>query len=189
MVQKKMQCVNFEYQRENVQNPFIGFVSFQHFKDERLYSDVIVQPQANMCETEDLECYPIPPHVPQNGRSEGYYPDSSVAYIRVLWKEFEPQHGVYCYEFVERILENAREHGQTVAFRLMAHSTCARDDVPEWLKQIIPCPERPDGKRVKDSPTAPEFLQLFGEAIRRFGERFDCDPTLFSMDISVPGAW
>ena len=92
-------------------------------------------------------------------------------------------------EFIEKILEEAKSHSQTLIFRLMAHSTRACDDVPEWLKELIPCPERPAGKRVKDSPTDPLFLELFLEAVRAIGARFDSDPTLDSVDISLPGSW
>ena len=179
----------FQVKDEEALNPYMGFVSFQHFNGEALYSDSIVRPENNMCETENFECYPIPDDVPQNGREEGYHPDSTVAYIRILWKEFEPEQGVYNYDFMQDILDKAKAHGQTVIFRLMAHSTRARDDVPEWLKALIPCPERPDGKRVKDSPTDPKFLQYFSEAVRKLGERFDDDPTLDAVDISQHGPW
>ena len=87
------------------------------------------------------------------------------------------------------ILKKAKEHNQLLLFRLMAHSTRARDDVPDWLKEIIPCPERPDGKRVKDSPTDPLFLKLFAQAVRKLGERFDDDPIFDAIDISLPGSW
>ena len=179
----------FSYKPEKAQNPYIGFLSFQHFRDEALYSDVIVRPEGNMLETEDLECYPIPEHVPQNGRAEGFYPDTSVAYVRSLWKEFEPKRGVYNYKFIENIIEKAKAHGQALIFRLMPHSTRECDDVPDWLKELIPCPLRPNGKRVKDSPTDPLFLKYFGKAIRAIGERFDSDPTLYAIDICLPGAW
>ncbi len=179
----------FERRPEAGQNPYIGFTSFQHFRDEALYSDVVVKPGAKMTETEDYECYPIQEWVAQDGRTEGFYPDSSVAYIRILWKEFEPKRGEYHYEVIEDILAKAKVHGQTVMFRLMAHSTRACDDVPDWLKEMIPCPERPDGERVKASPTAPEFLEYFGQAIQAIGARFDDDPVLDVMDICLPGAW
>lgn len=180
---------NFTYKPESSQNPYTGFVSFQHFRGEALYSDVIVRPEGNMLETEDLECYPIPSHVPENGRNEGYYPDSSVVYIRSLWKEFEPQRGIYNLGFIRDIIDKAKAHGQSLIFRLMPHSTRACDDVPDWLREMIPCPDRPDGKRVKDSPTDPRFLEYFGEAIRVLGENFDSDPTLYAVDICLPGAW
>ena len=179
----------FGYKPEEGQNPYIGFMSFQHFRGESMFSDIVVRPEANRTETERVECYPISPDAEDNGRNTGYYPDTSIVYIRILWKEFEPERGKYNYEFIEKILENAKDHSQTLIFRLMAHSTRAQDDVPEWLKELIPCPERPDGMRVKDSPTDPLFMELFLEAIRRFGERFDTSPYLEAIDISLPGAW
>lgn len=172
-------------------NPYIGFTSFQHFRGEKLYSDCITGRSSGVasCETENYECYPIPAGVEEKGREQGYYPDNTVAYIRILWKEFEPKQGEYNYAFIEQILADARAHDQTVMFRLMPHSTCARDDVPDWLKEIMPCPERPDGMRVKDSPTDPRYLKLFGQAIEKIGERFDKDETLDCVDVSLGGAW
>ena len=173
-----------------IANPYIGIVSFQHFRDDVLYSDVIVDRQkGGMCETENYECYPVTEGVEEKGREQGYYPDSTVAYIRVLWKEFEPKQGEYNYALIEDILQKAREHNQTVMFRLMPHSTCERDDVPEWLKSIVSCPKRPNGQRVKDSPTDERYIRLFGKAIEMFAKRFDKDDTLDIIDICLPGSW
>ena len=180
----------YQYQKENKQNPYIGFTSFNHFRGEALYSDCIVgRTGLAGCETEAYECYPVPDGVEENGRAQGYYPDTTVAYIRILWKEFEPKQGEYNYGFIQDILDKAKAKGQTVMFRLMPHSTCARDDVPDWLKEIMPCPERPDGMRVKDSPSDPRYLKLFGLAIEKLGERFDSDETLDCVDVSIGGAW
>lgn len=171
-------------------NPYIGFTSFNHFRNGKLYSDCITgSGNVASCETESFECYPVPAGVEEKGREQGYYPDTTVAYIRVLWKEFEPKQGEYNYDFIQSILDTARENGQTVMFRLMPHSTCARDDVPDWLRKIMPCPERPEGKRVKDSPTDPRYLKLFGKAIEKLGERFDNNKTLDCVDVSLGGAW
>lgn len=184
-----LQRINFHYKRETGQNPFSGITSFQHFRGEKLYSDCVVDNRKGMTETENYECYPVTDGVAENGREEGWYPDNSVAYIRVLWKEFEPNRGEYNYAFIQNIIDKAKTHNQSLMFRLMPHSTCARDDVPEWLKKIIPCPERPDGKRVKDSPTDVRFLEYFGEAIEKIGEKFDSDPTFDVIDVCLPGAW
>ncbi len=178
----------FTYHVEEGQNPYIGVMSFQHFRGGPLYSDMVVKVGGDLTETEHVECYPIPGYVPQNGREEGYYPDTSVAYIRILWKEFEPEFGVFNHAFIEDIIRKTEEHNQTLIFRLMAHSTRAMDDVPDWLREMIPCPERPDGMRVKDSPTAPEFLLYFTRAVRELG-RYDKCATLDAVDISLPGAW
>ena len=180
---------HFGKARESHANPYMGFTSFQHFSDEALYSDVVVRPENNMCETENLECWPIPDDVPQEGRKEGFYPEARIAYFRVLWKEFEPVQGQYNYNLIQGLVDKAKEKGQTLTFRLMPHSTCARDDVPEWLKKLIPCPERPEGRRVKDSPTDSLFLKLFGRAVEKLAERFDGEPVFHTVDICLPGAW
>ena len=112
-----MKKITFNYKREKKQNPYIGFTSFQHFRDDKLYSDLVVKPENNMTETEHVECYPVPEYVEEKGRAQGYYPDCSVVYIRILWKEFEPDEGEYNYAFIEEILEKARENGQMVMFR------------------------------------------------------------------------
>ena len=189
MLRTPTKVKHFEYRIEEGQNPYIGFMSFQHFRGEKLYSDIVVKPENKLTETERVECYPVSPDAEENGRAEGWYPDNTVVYIRVLWKEFEPERGVYNYEFIENILDEARAHKQTLIFRLMAHSTRACDDVPDWLKKLIPCPERPPMKRLKDSPTDPLFMELFLEAIRKLGDRFDDDPWFDAIDISLPGSW
>ncbi len=179
----------FSYKRESKQNPYIGFTSFQHFRNDELYSDLIVRPENNMTETEHVECYPVPDYVEEKGRAQGYYPDCSVVYIRVLWKEFEPKQGEFNYALIDDILRLARENDQTLMFRLLPHSTRESDDVPDWLKELIECPPRPAGMREKAPPSDPKFLEYFGAAIKAFGERYDSDPTLAFMDFSLPGAW
>ncbi len=189
MIKKPTKKQEFSIKREISQNPYTGIMSFQHFRGEKLYSDIIVKPENNFCETENLECYPVPDYVLQNGREEGYYPDSTVAYIRVLWKEFEPEREKYNYQFIQDIIDKACAHSQTLIFRLLPHSTRACDDVPKWLKKLMFCPERPDGERVKESPTDPRFIKLFCEAVKKLGERFDSNPYFDAIDISLPGAW
>lgn len=181
---------SFKEKQGVISNPYIGFTSFNHFRGEALYSDCVVGQQGLAgCETEPFECYPVPDGVEEKGREQGFHPDETVAYIRILWKNFEPKQGEYDYAFIQDILDKAKSKGQTVMLRLMPHSTCARDDVPNWLKELMPCPERPAGQRVKDSPTDPRYLKLFGKAIEKLGERFDKDPTLDCVDVALGGAW
>ena len=190
MIKQPTKTNTFKYAPEIRQNPYTGFMSFQHFRGDPIYSDCIVKPENNMCETENYEPYPVPAGVEEKGYDEGYYPeDVPIAYIRFLWKEFEPERGKYNYKFIQDILDKAIERDQVVIFRFMAHSTRWQDDVPEWLKSIVECPERPTGKRVKDSPTDPKFIELFLEAVKKFGERFDGAKGFYAMDISLPGAW
>ena len=179
----------FEATDGPVSNPFIGFTSFQRFRPDPLFSDVIVKPENNRTETEETECYPVTENAVRHNGGAGFYPDTAVAYIRLLWKDFEPRRGVFDYARIREILQKAKENGQTVMLRLMPHSTRKSDDVPDWLKTMIACPKRPDGMRVKDSPADPIYLRYFGEAIEALAHRFDADPTLDVMDISLTGAW
>ena len=173
-----------------VKNPYIGFTSYQRFRGDPLFADIFVRPENNLTETERTECYPVRADAEFMREGEkGFYPDTEVAYVRILWKDFEPQRKQYNYPLIADILEKARAAGQTLMLRLMPHSTRASDDVPEWLKSMIPCPERPHGKRVKDSPSDPLWLRLFGEAIEAIGAAFDRDPTLDVVDLSLTGAW
>ena len=181
--------VRFSPMEKAVSNPYIGFTSFQRFRGEPLYSDIVVRPENHGTETERVECYPVSADAAEEGDREGFYPDTTVAYIRILWKEFEPRRKEYNYALIQSILGQAKEKGQTVMLRLMPHSTRASDDVPEWLKTLIPCPERPEGKRVKDSPKDPAYLRYFGEAIEAIAKKFDDDPTLDAVDVSLTGAW
>ena len=60
----------FNYSHEEGQNPYIGFMSFQHFRGEKMYSDIVVREEANRTETERVECYPPSPDAEENGRNE-----------------------------------------------------------------------------------------------------------------------
>ena len=179
----------FERSDKPANNPFIGFTSYQMFRDDPLFDDLIVDPAKKMIETEATECYPVGDEIGRGGNGQGFYPATAVAYIRLPWKDVEPKRGEYDFTVIENILARAKEKEQTVMLRLMPHSTRARDDVPAWLKKLMPCPERPDGMRVKDSPADPAYLRLFGEAVAELARRFDGDPTLDVMDISITGAW
>ena len=179
----------FKYKREDGVNPGCGFMSFQHFKGEKMYADIVANRENKMTETASVECYPGSADAVEIDSSEAYYPDSSVVYIRALWKDFEPVRGQYNYGFIQDILDKAKAHGQTLLFRLMQHSTRECDDVPEWLKELIDCPERPKGMRVKDSPTDPLFMELFYKAVQELGKHFDEDPYFDGIDVSFPGAW
>lgn len=173
----------FAKTNELLKNPYIGFTSFQHFRDEPLFSD---------CATTDgwiKEHYPVHDFVEQNGRSQGFYPDTEIAYIRMLWKDFEKEEGVYDFSITDEVFRKAAEKNQTVMFRLMPHTTRENEDVPEWLRKIIDCPARPATARVKDSPENPLFIENFAKAIEAFGEKYDGAENFYAMDISLTGAW
>ncbi|MBQ8528956.1 MAG: DUF4832 domain-containing protein [Clostridia bacterium] len=164
-------------------NPYKGFMSFQHFRDEALFSD---------CDTTGgwvKEHYPVYDWVEQRGREQGYYPDTEIAYFRILWKDFEKEEGNYDYSVIDQIFVRAKEENQSIILRLMPHTTRENEDVPDWLRAEISCPKRPPTERVKDSPSNPIFLEKFGRAIKALGARYDGAQGFYAMDISLTGAW
>ena len=168
---------------EILNNPYVGFTSFQHFRDEPLFSD---------CATTRgwvKEHYPVYDWVEQNGREQGYYPDTEIAYFRILWKDFERGEGIYDYSITDEIFDKAKEKNQSVMLRLMPHTTRENEDVPDWIRSQIPCPKRPATERVKDSPKDTIFLKKFARAVSALGKRYDGRDNFYAMDISLTGAW
>ena len=55
MIRTPTKQQHFEAKDEPVQNPFIGFTSYQRFRYDPLFSDVIVKPENNLTETEETE--------------------------------------------------------------------------------------------------------------------------------------
>ena len=181
MILHPIEIEYFKPSNRILKNPYMGFMTFNHFRGGKLFS--------NSVQGIYKERYPISEDVLQEGEKEGWHPECEVCYIRTCWRDFEPKERQYNFKFYEDIFNEAKKHKQHVIIRIMPHTTRKEEDVPEWLKAKIPCPERPDDKRVKESPTHPLFLQSFANAIKEFGKRFDNEPALYAMDISLFGAW
>lgn len=177
-------CRNmFSTTEELLNNPYIGFTSFQHFRGEKLFSD---------CATTEgwtKEHYPVYDWVEENGREQGYYPDTEIAYFRILWRDFEKCEGAYDYTLTDEIFKKAEEKNQSVMLRIMPHTTRQNEDVPDWLREYIDCPLRPDSERKKDSPKDSLFLKKFACAVEALGNRYDGRESFYAMDISLTGAW
>lgn len=173
----------FHPTNEILDNPFIGFVSFNHFRGDPLFSETSAE------DGWKKERYPLYDHVEEKGNLTGWHPESQMAYIRILWKDFEPTEGCYRYELLDDIFTKAREHKQYVMLRLMPHTTRSTEDVPDWLRKQIECPVRHDEDRIKDSPADPLFFEKLAMAVRALAIHCDNDPVLYAMDISLSGAW
>src|SRR5271169_4633721 len=49
------------------------------------------------------------------------FPDTAIAYFRWFWSQIEPERGTYRWDAIDLALDDAREHQQTLAFRLMPY--------------------------------------------------------------------
>ena len=118
---------------------------------------------------------------------------STVYYIRWGWVELEPRPGEIDHELLGRVLNDCRESGQKLAFRVMCCSTTRNEPYqPGWLKQV-------GGKELvadydgADFPIAdfddPTTLERHIDFIRRLGKRYDGHPDISHVDIGSIGWW
>ena len=129
----------------------------------------------------------------QHDRNLPTWIPSSVCYYRWGWKELETRPGEINFELVDRVLSDAREAGQKLAFRVMCCSTTHGEPYhPQWLKEV-------GGKEVLaeygDStfpiPDMDELITLKYHLalIKRLGERYDGHPDLAHVDLGSIGWW
>lgn len=170
-------------------NPGIGFTTFQRFNGDSL--------NAGTGWTEGM-----PIDVPQSpGRkvAEGY-PDTTVAYLRLYWRFLEPEKGRFDWRLIDQALETAHRRGQTLMLRIAPHGagTQPTEDVPAWYRKETG--EQFNTGRPKTTwqsttakwlvdPEQPAFAREFSGMVRALGKRYDGDPRLELVDISLLAAW
>jgi len=118
---------------------------------------------------------------------------STVYYLRWGWGELEPRPGKIDFNLVDRVLKEAHDSGQTLAFRVMCCSTTRNEPYhPRWLKEVggkellaeyggsaFPIPD------MDDSITLQRHIDL----IKRLGERYDGHPDIAHVDLGSIGWW
>ena len=183
---------------KTILNPHIGFKTFQRFNGDPL------EPAETRKWTEGL---PINYHPFTGSLSNGPHPDTTVAYYRVYWQYFEPEEGKYNWELFDKALAVAQERGQTLMIRLPPHAHLERphevipdhDDVPGWLRAKIG-PKWFFNKDIEYNwrylsyqgildPNNTDYVECYARTIKALAERYDNDPRLDSVDMSICGCW
>jgi len=163
---------------ELILNPHIGFTTFQRFNGDEM------NPLEDRRWTEG---HPIEYQPYRGTLSNGNHPDTTVAYYRVYWRYFEPEDGQYNYELIDRALRTATERGQTLMLRLPPYGSDKKSDVPDWLRDKNNAPKRGDNDYTR--PEYQEFYDRYAAAIAAIGRKYDKDPRLDSVDMSIIGQW
>lgn len=166
-------------------NPGIGFTTFQRFNGDSLNGG-----------TKWTEGFPID-YQPFRGTLENKnFPMTSIAYLRIYWRFIEPEKDVYRWEIIDNALKTAHERHQTLMLRIAPHGTDAPSDVPAWYRQetgekFHKAPGGWDATTGKwlINPEDPRYAKEFGGMIRALGARYDGDPDLNLVDISILAAW
>jgi hypothetical protein len=166
-------------------NPGIGFTTFQRFNGDSLNAG-----------THWTEGFPIQYQPFQGKLQVPDYPMTTIAYFRVYWRFIEPEKGVYRWDLVDNALKTARDRHQTLMLRIAPHGTDAESDVPAWYRletgeKFHQAPggwTATKGKWLID-PENPAYAKEFGDMIRAFGARYDGNPDIDLIDISILAAW
>lgn len=165
--------------------------------------DILINPGMGL---ETFHCFnhEVPKALEKTGtRRVANYPQCSIAYFRLNWKELEPNEGHYNIERVESLLHQAKAHGQDLALRFMPwFATLESQYVPDWFKQKASHHFRcrfnvwagPNKGLTKTDFWAPDFndpyfLERQESLVAAFGERFNGHPQLCRMDIGSVGNW
>ncbi len=162
-------------------NPGIGFTTFQRFNGDRL--------NAGLNWTEG---FPIEYQDFKGDLTNPDYPPTTIAYFRIYWKFVEPQQGVYRWDLFDKALKTARSRGQTLMLRIAPYGTGTNNDVPDWYRALVKGQDYEKGLPIEKwrvSPENPLYVQHFGGMIRAFGARYDGNPDVELVDISIVGAW
>jgi len=119
---------------------------------------------------------------------------STVHYARWGWGTLEPEKGKIDYAFLDGVLRETREAGQTLAFRAMCCSTSPRRPYhPEWLRSVkgaVVTTRYGDGPELEvpvlDEPVV---LEAHLDFIKRLGARYDGHPDVAHVDLGSVGWW
>jgi hypothetical protein len=119
---------------------------------------------------------------------------STVHYARWGWGTLEPEPGKIDYAFLDKVLQETRQAGQRLAFRVMCCSTTrGRPYHPAWLEKIGGKVPIVDYESQKELPVPdlddPLVLELHLDFIRRLGARYDGHPDIDHVDLGSVGWW
>jgi len=159
-------------------NPGMGIQTFQRYNGDAL------NPGVKWSEAGPTQILTPPIEKPD-------FPASTVAYCRWHWSTLEPEQGKVHWEIIDLALQQAREHGQRLAIRLMPYDP--NYPLPQWYRESgarrANSDSSKDGKVWQPDFSDPLYYKYWSALIIEAGKRYDGHPDLDSVDISTVGYW
>lgn len=101
------------------------------------------------------------------------------------WKEIEPEEGRYRWDIIDSRLKAWADYGKTSTLRVLT-AGIAQAPSPEWIyAKGVPRLDVPESQTVYPVFWNPRYLELYLRFVREMGRRFDGDPRLAFVQISV----
>ncbi|MHC4510053.1 MAG: DUF4832 domain-containing protein [Planctomycetota bacterium] len=119
---------------------------------------------------------------------------STVHYARWGWDTLEPEPGKIDYTFLDEVLEETRQAGQRLAFRVMCCSTRRANPYhPAWLEdvggKILICDYGGQAELTIPDLDDPVVSERHLDFIKRLGARYDGHGGIDHVDIGTVGWW
>ena len=163
---------------ELLQNPGIGFTTFQRFNGDDLNTGI-----------DWTEGFPIEYQEFDGDLINKDHPQTTIAYFRVNWRFLETAPGEYNWEMIDKALKTAAERGQTLMLRISPYEGDVEKDVPVWYRELTGDKKSTKDKKWEVDPENPAYVKYFGGMIAAMGQRYDGHPDLETIDISFIGHW
>lgn len=125
------------------------------------------------------------------------WPDSSLVYIDITWKELEPEEGVFAWEKIEEEnnMKRWREEGKHGVLRFVCDipSDEAHRDIPDWLYEKTggagTAYDMDYGKGYSPDYRNETFIACHERAVREMGKRCGGDTFISYIELGSLGHW
>lgn len=161
-------------------NPGIGFTTLNRFNGDPLNQGT------RWTEGHPIEAFRSPDKLDVPGQ-----PLTTIAYFRVYWKYVEPEMGQYNWKMLDAALHTAHERGQTLMLRIAPYGPEPQtEDVPDWYRKLVGSEAGKDfPDKWRTNPEDPRYVNHWTSLVRALGARYDGDPDLEAVNVSIVGYW
>lgn len=146
--------------------------------------------------SEEAVCNPLMGYAP-SAEIPDRYPDSSLVYIDITWRELEPEEGVFDWKGIEEsnYMDKWRKEGKHAVLRFICDipSDEAHRDIPDWLYEKTggagTAYDMDYGRGYSPDYRSEVFITCHDRAIRELGKRYGADTFISYIQLGSLGHW
>lgn len=166
---------------------FAAIIPGRYFQRARIYE---------YSATDEIFDNPLMGYAPQASSRERY-PESSLVYLDITWRELEPEKGVFAWESIEseNHLAKWREMGKHVVLRFVCDipDDESHMDIPDWLYESTGRDgswyDISYGKGYAPNYNNPEFIRSHADAVAALGAYLGGDGFVRYIELGSLGHW